>query len=55
MLPGGVIVIDDFSSAKCPGIEKAVQEITSNYLFDEWYLGTEQFVLVKNNIMNNFL
>lgn len=48
MAPGGVIVIDDYASTKCPGVPKAVSE----YLEDRedlqvWDLRTEQLVLVK--------
>jgi hypothetical protein len=46
--PGGVIVVDDYASPKCPGVPKAVLEYlqrTSD--FQVWDLRTEQLMLVK--------
>ena len=46
--PGGVIVIDDFASRKCPGVPKALGEyLRETDGFQVWDLRTEQVVLVK--------
>ena len=48
MSPGGVIVVDDYASTKCPGVPKAVGEyLTGRADFQVWDLRTEQLVLVK--------
>lgn len=48
MAIGGMFVVDDYSSAKCPGVSQAVAE----YLADKdhlqpWQMMTEQLVLIK--------
>lgn len=48
MSPGGVIVVDDYASTKCPGVPKAVSEYLAGRAdFQVWDLRTEQLVLVK--------
>lgn len=48
MSPGGVIVVDDYSSKKCPGVPKATSEyLERTDLFQVWDLRSEQLVLVK--------
>jgi hypothetical protein len=45
---GGVIVIDDYASRKCPGVPKAVVEYLDRTTgFQVWDMRTEQLVLVK--------
>jgi hypothetical protein len=47
--PGGVIVLDDYASKKCPGVPKALAEYQerTNDEFQIWDVRTEQLVLVK--------
>jgi predicted O-methyltransferase YrrM len=46
--PGGVIVIDDYASKKCPGVPKAVSEyLARTDQFQSWDMRTEQLMLVK--------
>jgi O-methyltransferase len=46
--PGGVIVVDDYGAASCPGIGKAVHEYVDRTTgFHTWRLRVEQIVLVK--------
>jgi hypothetical protein len=46
--PGGVIVIDDYASKKCPGVPKAVSEyLERTDRFQAWDMRTEQLMLVK--------
>ena len=46
--PGGVIVIDDYASQKCPGVPKAVSEyMEQTDAFHAWDVRTEQLMLVK--------
>ena len=48
MSPGGIIVVDDYASIKCPGVPKAVSEYTNRTTaFQIWDLRTEQLVLIK--------
>jgi hypothetical protein len=48
MSPGGIIVVDDYSSIKCPGVPKAVSEYTNRTKdFQIWDVRTEQLVLIK--------
>jgi len=45
---GGVVVIDDYASQKCPGVPKAVFEYMERTdAFDAWDMRTEQLMLVK--------
>jgi O-methyltransferase len=49
MSPGGVIVIDDYASRKCPGVPKAVVEYLehTDASFHVWDLRTEQLILTR--------
>lgn len=48
MSPGGVVVIDDYASRKCPGVPKAVSEyLDRTDTFQTWDVRTEQLMLVK--------
>jgi O-methyltransferase len=48
MSPGGVIVLDDYASPKCPGVPKAAAEYLATHdEFQVWDVRTEQLVLVK--------
>lgn len=48
MSPGGVIVIDDYASRKCPGVPKAVSEYMDRTdRFQTWDLRTEQLILIS--------
>jgi hypothetical protein len=45
---GGVIVLDDFQAAKCPGVEAAAEEyLAGDDSFQSWIPRTEQLVLIK--------
>jgi len=46
--PGGVMVIDDYGSKRCPGVPKAVLEyLDRSDAFQVWDMRTEQLMLVK--------
>ena len=48
--PGGVIVLDDYASKKCPGVPKALVEFMqreSARSLQAWDMRTEQLMLVK--------
>ena len=48
MSPGGVIVLDDYASVKCPGVPKALSEYMDRTdQFQVWDLRTEQLILIK--------
>ena len=48
MAGGGVIVIDDYASKKCPGVPKAVSEYGDALdMFQVWDMRTDQLILVK--------
>jgi hypothetical protein len=48
LVPGGVVVVDDYASRKCPGVPKAVVEyVDRTGAFQAWDLRTEQVMLVK--------
>jgi O-methyltransferase len=47
MSPGGVIVLDDYASRKCPGVPKALSEYTRIDQFQVWDMRTEQVMLIK--------
>lgn len=48
VVPGGVLVIDDFEAKKCPGVVKAVAAyLEEANLFQTWQMPTEQLLLVK--------
>jgi O-methyltransferase len=45
---GGVMVVDDYGSAKCPGVNSAISEyLRRENRFQVWQMQTEQLVLVK--------
>lgn len=45
---GGVVVLDDYASKKCPGVPKAVVEyLARTEGFEAWDLRTEQLMLIK--------
>lgn len=46
---GGIVVLDDYSSGRCPGVMQAVQEYlaTDAVRFHVWDQRTEQLILVK--------
>ena len=49
LLPGGVIVVDDYDAPTCPGVRVAVQEFLAHSSgFHTWTLATEQLVLVRS-------
>lgn len=49
LVPGGIMVIDDFASRKCDGVAKAFNELLSELEeFTYWQMQTEQLVLRKN-------
>jgi O-methyltransferase len=48
MPAGGVVVVDDYGSPKCPGIRRAVEEFLAGQPgFQAWHPHTEQIVLVR--------
>jgi hypothetical protein len=48
MVPGGVFVLDDYASPKCPGVRAALSEfVDQTDAFQVWDLRTEQLILVK--------
>ena len=49
MSPGGVVVIDDYSSKNCPGVPKAAVEYLERTAvrFHVWDLRTEQLILIR--------
>jgi O-methyltransferase len=48
LAPGGVIVVDDYGSPKCPGVGQAVDEfVDAEPDFQRWHPHTEQAVLVR--------
>ena len=48
MSPGGVIVLDDYESMKCPGVPKAtIEYLEQTHGFQAWDMRTEQLMLVK--------
>jgi hypothetical protein len=49
MSPGGVIVVDDYSSPRCPGVPKATVEYLqkTDVRFRVWDMRTEQLILVR--------
>jgi O-methyltransferase len=48
MSAGGVIVLDDYASPKCPGVPKAAAEyLAADHGFQVWDVRTEQLILVK--------
>jgi hypothetical protein len=49
MPSGGVFVLDDYASAKCPGVRAALAEFMNQTdAFQAWDLRTEQLLLVKH-------
>ncbi len=50
LVPGGVIVVDDFGSPGCPGVDRAAKEwFDANQGFGSWSPRTKQLVIVKNS------
>ena len=48
LISGGVVVVDDYASTKCPGVLKAVTEyLARTKSFRAWDMRTEQIMLVK--------
>ncbi|MGE3274305.1 MAG: TylF/MycF/NovP-related O-methyltransferase [Vicinamibacterales bacterium] len=48
MVPGGVFVMDDYASGKCPGVPRATVEFLERTPgFQAWDMRTEQLMLVK--------
>jgi O-methyltransferase len=48
MSPGGVIVLDDYASRKCPGVPKALSEYMERAEnLQSWDMRTEQLMLIK--------
>jgi hypothetical protein len=49
MSPGGVVVVDDYSSERCPGVPVATVEYLekTDVRFQVWDMRTEQLVLVR--------
>lgn len=48
LIAGGVCIIDDYASKKCPGVPKAVAEyLGAHGDFHAWDMRTEQLMLVK--------
>lgn len=48
MSTGGVIVVDDYASRKCPGVPKAVSEyLARTDGFHAWDMRTAQLTLVR--------
>jgi len=46
---GGVIVVDDYGTVSCPGVERAVKEyLSQNEGFMAWQPFTEQIILIKS-------
>jgi hypothetical protein len=47
MVPGGVFVLDDYASAKCPGVRAALAEfLEATDEYQAWDMRTEQLMLV---------
>ncbi len=47
MVPGGVFVLDDYASAKCPGVRAALAEFMAQTdAYQAWDMRTEQLMLV---------
>jgi hypothetical protein len=48
LVPGGVVVLDDYASAKCSGVAEAVVEyLATSDDYQVWDMRTEQLMLVK--------
>jgi hypothetical protein len=48
MPQGGIVVVDDYGSAKCPGVKRAVLEhLDGPGGYQAWDMGTEQVVLTR--------
>lgn len=48
LVPGGVMVLDDYEARKCPGVARAAEEFLAEYDgFLRWHPLTEQLVLVR--------
>jgi len=47
LVEGGIVVLDDYGSASCPGIRTAAEEYLSDGGFQTWDTRSRQLVLVK--------
>jgi hypothetical protein len=48
LTPGGVVIVDDYASRKCPGVPQAVVEFMARHDdYHAWDMRTEQLMLVK--------
>lgn len=48
LVVGGIIILDDYGAGKCPGVEKAVDEVLAQRKdIYSWHMQTEQIVLCR--------
>jgi predicted O-methyltransferase YrrM len=48
LVHGGIIVLDDYGSPKCPGVKKALKLfLKKSTRYSQWLIQTEQAVLVR--------
>lgn len=48
LVPGGIVVLDDYGGRKCPGVAQAASEFLEHRRdFQIWYPPTEQAVLIR--------
>jgi O-methyltransferase len=47
LVPGGIVVLDDYGKPTCPGIRRAAEEFLAAGGFQAWNALTRQLVLVK--------
>jgi predicted O-methyltransferase YrrM len=47
LVPGGIVVLDDYGAPACPGIRRAAEEYLAGNGFQAWDPMTRQLVLVK--------
>ncbi len=47
LVRGGIVVLDDYGSASCPGIRRAAEEYLADGGFQTWDTRSRQLVLVK--------
>lgn len=51
MVPGGIIIVDDYLAPKCIGVTRAIHEfLERNPSFYAWSFDTEQIVLIKEPV-----
>ena len=49
MVPGGLIVVDDFGAPKCPGVRRAAEDyLATSPPVQVWNSYTEQLLLISN-------